>query len=119
MDMCLHLTLWDACWNAIAKRRFYPQGEINMTTKIDQDLVRSLATLLDETGLGELEYEVDGLRVRVARPMAPPAPGSEAKTLFPTPNRGSTEPRGTHAAEARGARQTREHKKTSRAPAAA
>jgi acetyl-CoA carboxylase biotin carboxyl carrier protein len=45
-----------------------------MTTKIDQDLVRSLATLLDETGLGELEYEVDGLRVRVARPMAPPAP---------------------------------------------
>jgi len=45
-----------------------------MTTKIDQDLVRSLATLLDETGLGELEYEVHGLRVRVARPMAPPAP---------------------------------------------
>lgn len=39
-----------------------------MKTKIDQDLIRDLASLLDETGLGEVEYEVDGLRVRVARP---------------------------------------------------
>jgi len=33
----------------------------------DSDLVRSLAALLDETNLSELEYETQGLRVRVAR----------------------------------------------------
>jgi acetyl-CoA carboxylase biotin carboxyl carrier protein len=33
---------------------------------IDQ-LVRDLARLLDETGLGEIEVERDGMRVRVAR----------------------------------------------------
>ena len=34
---------------------------------IDQDLIRELARLLDETGLTEIEYERDGQRVRVAR----------------------------------------------------
>jgi acetyl-CoA carboxylase biotin carboxyl carrier protein len=34
---------------------------------IDQDLIRSLAGLLDETGLSEIEIEQAGLRVRVAR----------------------------------------------------
>ena len=45
---------------------------------IDADLVRKLADLLEETGLGEIEYEVHGARIRVARPgtvavAAPPA----------------------------------------------
>jgi len=33
----------------------------------DQELIRGLAKLLDETGLTEIELERDGLRVRVAR----------------------------------------------------
>lgn len=34
---------------------------------VDQDLIRELAKLLDETGLSEIEIDRDGLRVRVAR----------------------------------------------------
>ena len=34
---------------------------------IDQDLIRALAKLLEETGLSEIEIEQDQLRVRVAR----------------------------------------------------
>jgi acetyl-CoA carboxylase biotin carboxyl carrier protein len=33
----------------------------------EQDLIRELAKLLDETGLGEIEVEREGLRVRIAR----------------------------------------------------
>lgn len=35
--------------------------------KFDDDLVRSLAKLLEETGLTEIEFEAEGQRVRVAR----------------------------------------------------
>ena len=38
--------------------------------EVDADLIRKLAELLDETNLTELEYAVDGLRVRVARERA-------------------------------------------------
>jgi acetyl-CoA carboxylase biotin carboxyl carrier protein len=45
---------------------------------IDQDLIRELAKLLEETGLTEIEFERYGERVRVARHVqtvfAPPAP---------------------------------------------
>ena len=41
--------------------------------KIDHDLIRELAALLDETGLTEIEFERDGQRVRVARQPAPAA----------------------------------------------
>jgi acetyl-CoA carboxylase biotin carboxyl carrier protein len=34
---------------------------------IDQELIRELARLLEETGLTEIEFERDGQRVRVAR----------------------------------------------------
>ncbi len=34
---------------------------------VDQDIIRELARLLDETGLTEIEFERDGQRVRVAR----------------------------------------------------
>ncbi len=34
---------------------------------IDDDAVRKLAQLLDETKLSEIEYEADGQRIRVAR----------------------------------------------------
>lgn len=50
---------------------------------LDTDLIRELAQLLDETGLTEIEIELDGRRFRVARNIAlssaPPAyPGSGA-----------------------------------------
>ena len=34
---------------------------------IDHDVIRELAQLLDETGLTEIEFERDGMRLRVAR----------------------------------------------------
>ncbi len=34
---------------------------------IDEDLIRELTRLLDETGLSEIEIEQDGMRVRVGR----------------------------------------------------
>jgi acetyl-CoA carboxylase biotin carboxyl carrier protein len=34
---------------------------------VEHDLIRELARLLDETGLTEIEFEHDGVRVRVAR----------------------------------------------------
>ncbi len=45
---------------------------------VDEGLIRGLATLLDDTGLTEIEIELKGLRVRVARnvtfaPVAAPA----------------------------------------------
>ncbi len=39
----------------------------------DPDLIRSLAKLLDETGLSEIEYEADGQRIHVARHAGPAA----------------------------------------------
>ena len=57
-----------------------------MSTDFNDDLVRRMAALLEETGLGELEYETKDLKIRVARPpvhvsamapaMAAPAPAS-------------------------------------------
>src|SRR5262245_64799750 len=62
----------------------------------DQELIRELAQLLDETGLSEIEIDRDGVRVRVARqlrvdaaafatvpasaPQAAPATALEAKS---------------------------------------
>ena len=40
-------------------------------TQIDDELVRRLAALLTETNLTEIEYEVGGLRLRVARGATP------------------------------------------------
>lgn len=48
-------------------------------TSFDSGLVRSLASLLDETNLTEIEYESDGTRIRVARQItygAFPAPAA-------------------------------------------
>lgn len=54
---------------------------------VDADLVRKLAELLAETGLGEIEYEDAGKRVRVAMPGAAPAaiaaPGAAVPSAAP------------------------------------
>ena len=42
----------------------------NAKKGIDTKLVKDLANILDEVGLGEIEVEHDGLRVRVSRPAA-------------------------------------------------
>ena len=44
-----------------------PSKDLQSMTKIDSELVRQLAAVLDDTGLTEIEYELDGLRIRVAR----------------------------------------------------
>jgi len=46
------------------------------TPAIDHDVIRELAKLLDETGLTEIEFERDGVSVRVARNFG----GSAART---------------------------------------
>lgn len=42
-------------------------------TPIDAELVRTLAALLDETNLTEIEYDTGAIRIRVARQGAPVA----------------------------------------------
>jgi acetyl-CoA carboxylase biotin carboxyl carrier protein len=41
----------------------------------DDDLIRRLAALLEETGLSEIEYEAEGRRIRVGRGGGPVAAG--------------------------------------------
>lgn len=48
----------------------------NSKNRIDTKLVKDLATILDNAGLGEIEVEHDGLRVRVSRPV-----GGTAQTV--------------------------------------
>ncbi len=50
---------------------------------IDQELIRELARLLDETGLSEIEIEQGTLRVRVARHGGPVAAMSLAAPITP------------------------------------
>jgi acetyl-CoA carboxylase biotin carboxyl carrier protein len=45
---------------------------------VDHDMVRELAKLLDETGLTEIEFERDGVSVRVARNLGAPATRSRS-----------------------------------------
>jgi acetyl-CoA carboxylase biotin carboxyl carrier protein len=63
----------------------------------NEELIRSLANLLNETGLSEIEIEENNLRVRVARmmtlpaqaatfPHAPPAAGIAAQNAVPAEN---------------------------------
>ncbi len=53
---------------------------------VDEEMVRSLARLLDETRLTEIEIEQDGLRVRVARqPTAAPYAVAASETARAIP----------------------------------
>jgi acetyl-CoA carboxylase biotin carboxyl carrier protein len=52
-------------------------------TNIDSEAVRSLAALLDDTNLTEIEYESSGLRIRVARTAAPVAAAPVAYAAAP------------------------------------
>lgn len=52
---------------------------------IDEDLIRTLAALLDETGLTEIEYGAGELRVRVARQVAAAAAAPAPAPAAPAP----------------------------------
>jgi acetyl-CoA carboxylase biotin carboxyl carrier protein len=60
----------------------------------DADRVRELAQLLEETGLTEIEIERDGMRVRVARNLAPAGMQLGAQPMLPGSH-------GTHAPDAK------------------
>ncbi|WP_306028539.1 acetyl-CoA carboxylase biotin carboxyl carrier protein [Stappia sp. MMSF_3263] len=53
--------------------------------QFDQDLIRQLAALLDETNLTEIELERDDFRVRVARQITVEAPVSVARAAPAAP----------------------------------
>jgi acetyl-CoA carboxylase biotin carboxyl carrier protein len=56
-----------------------------VTQDIDAKLVRKLAKLLEETGLGELEYSIDNWKIRVVKPTI--VISDQQKTmLIPTKN---------------------------------
>ena len=68
------------------------------TPAIDHDVIRDLAKLLDETGLTEIEFERDGVSVRVARHLSAPssrarsAEGPSAVALSSAPAAASIDP---------------------------
>jgi acetyl-CoA carboxylase biotin carboxyl carrier protein len=51
---------------------------------VDHQVIRELAQLLDETGLTEIEFERDGVSIRVARHGQAPAPRPYAPEPTPT-----------------------------------
>jgi acetyl-CoA carboxylase biotin carboxyl carrier protein len=51
----------------------------------DPDLIRELARLLEETGLGEIEIEKDGARVRVAAQTRAASPAAGSAVAPPAP----------------------------------
>jgi acetyl-CoA carboxylase biotin carboxyl carrier protein len=64
---------------------------------LDKDLIRDLAKLLEETGLGEIEIQQEGFKIRVARPAAhaaaaPSAPFAAATAATPSPGPESRKP---------------------------
>lgn len=72
-------------------------------TQIDDELVRRLAALLEETNLTEIEYEVGGLRLRVARAAAPAAVQIAAPAAAPAAPTPSAAPVAENLAEHPGA----------------
>jgi len=53
---------------------------------IDAELVRKLASLMDETGLGELEYSIDNWKIRVVKPTSVPMPTSQTVAAISADN---------------------------------
>ena len=57
-----------------------------MPKDIDAELVRKLASLMDETGLGELEYSIDNWKIRVVKPTSVPMPTSQTVAAISADN---------------------------------
>jgi len=60
-------------------------------TKLDRATIEALVGILDDKGLTEVEYEADGVRVRVARSGAPVAAVPPAQTAAAMPRHAETE----------------------------
>jgi len=71
--------------------------------QVDAELIRKLAALLDETGLTELEYQTNALRVRVAKNHASPVGASVAPVHAAAPTARAPEAVPAPAAEHPGA----------------
>ena len=60
----------------------------NLKTDIDEELVRKLANLMDETGLTEIEYGIEGINIRVSKAanyaVAAPAPTADVQVATET-----------------------------------
>jgi acetyl-CoA carboxylase biotin carboxyl carrier protein len=63
----------------------------------DAELIRSLAALLNETGLSEIEYESGGTRIRVARETA--RAGAAAPPAEPAPAAPAEPPKGANGVD--------------------
>jgi acetyl-CoA carboxylase biotin carboxyl carrier protein len=72
--------------------------DIKGKSSVDQELIRELAQLLTETGLTEIEIDREGMRVRVARQLAPAVAAVPAAAAL-APTAASTQPRPAGAAE--------------------
>ena len=68
-----------------------------MSHEVDSDLVRKLAALLEETGLGELEFATNDWKIRVARPALVSATAAQApNTAIPPTTDTPDEPTSNH-----------------------
>lgn len=79
----------------------HDKGPNSMSTKkhgVDQQLIRDLASILDETNLTEIEVEQDDLRIRVSR--TPAAVQAFAPAAAPAPAPVSVAPAAANAAPA-------------------
>ena len=72
-----------------------------MPKDIDAELVRKLASLLDETGLGELEYSIDNWKIRVVKPTSISVPASQNVSAISAdrPTKNTNEPQSTEGPE--------------------
>lgn len=74
------------------------KGSPQSSEEIKGELVRQLATILDETDLSEIEYDTGGLRIRVARQIgqaavvAPQISAPAAPAVASTPDAASAPP---------------------------
>jgi acetyl-CoA carboxylase biotin carboxyl carrier protein len=81
----------------------------------DPDLIRTLAKLLDETGLSEIEYAVADQRIHVARHAAMAAPATAQPNQVEPPRPAATPPAGTSGTSRPGAN-GHDHPGTLKAP---
>ena len=72
-----------------------------MPKDIDAELVRKLAGLLDETGLGEIEYSIDNWKIRVVKHPSISIPASQniAGVSENRPTNNTNEPQSTEGPE--------------------
>ncbi|NQU61993.1 MAG: acetyl-CoA carboxylase biotin carboxyl carrier protein [Rhodospirillales bacterium] len=67
------------------------------TREIDEDLVRQLTKLLEETGLNEIEYGRDGWHIRVVKGGATVVTSASAGPASPAPSTAAASPPPDHA----------------------